>query len=55
MGQKPRSSKIVDGKGRRKSKPYESLADIAEKRRLEEEEWAAKCGPVTIRKIGDPK
>ena len=28
-----------------------TMKDIAEARRREEEEWAAKSGPVTVRKI----
>ena len=32
-----------------------TLADIAEKNRREEEEWAAKCGPVTVRNIEKEK
>lgn len=33
----------------------EALRQQAAQRRKEDEEWAAKCGPVTVRKIGESK
>lgn len=31
------------------------LRQQAERRKAEDIEWAAKCGPVTVRKIGESK
>ena len=33
----------------------QSYGDLQKKLRAEEEEWAEKCGPVTVRKVGEPK
>jgi len=42
-------------KGQRLLNTVVTRGQLEKKRKQEEEEWAAKCGPVTVRKIGDPK
>jgi hypothetical protein len=54
---KPKTNRrIADGKGRKNNRGLiVTQGEAAEARRKEEEIWASKSGPVTIRKIGDPK
>ncbi len=42
-------------KSQRLITPAEIRKNEAAKRAMEEKEWAEKCGPVTVRKIGDKK